>query len=777
MHTKAFLEPMETIFKLIKKFYNEEIEDLCTRLLYFFNTVDSFFLFAGFLGAFLCATGDYPIQWFILFGVVTIFSILISDFHPLFILLSLPHVFFLFYFLKVPGSLALSAGLTCLGITLVIQFLFMGLPDSIVGRDIRIAFVKIYNSLTTIAPTTVSVPITLFFSWLLCIDLLGSKYAAEVPLEYSIVTLLSLGIAAGLTWFFSPRTLVSKFGKIPASKEHFRRVVLLNIDGCRFDYFKSLDLPTARRLEAEGTSIENGATTVYRALTNPAFASILTACPPDIHGVKNNNFGQHIRTQGIPDIVPTILYGSMHVKHFSKDEWETRIVSLPTTSIYGCDEVMVREFKEDFETKKDTRFFVLDFSEADFLGHAYGSDSKNYKSAIQRVDKRIGGVVDWLREDGRGDDTAIVVCSDHGMYNIDHSYLLFDEEKYVPFIMAGKGIAKGRKVQGDVSIMDIGLTVCYLLGVPYPLRSKGRVLVEAVEESDNEKARERVARLFNEIHYDLEAGGYDSSHPEIMAGDYKWYAEMLGRIGNSANGSGMDVLDFGCGTGFVSKIMSQNGFPYSKLVCLDLSPEMLNAARVKLNGAPNIQFVRSLDEIQNETFDLITINSVLHHFPRPEDLIQTLEGFLKPGGRIVGGHEPNVDFTYNALAMFAAGLYKRLGGEVAFPKAAVDAFNKRIQETWSGFPTLDQEEIQQIVDWHSPIEQSREGIVKGVGLKGKAFLADNLKSCTIENYEEYTTFFQRQGLTRVPWLPKFLEMGYQMVFPGNLFRYIVCKKG
>ena len=480
--------------------------------------------------------------------------------------------------------------------------------------------------------------------------------------------------------------------------------------------------------------------------------------------------------QGIPDIVSTILYGSMHVKHFSKDEWETRIVSLPTTSIYGCDEVMVKEFKEDFTTSGETRFFVLDFSEADFLGHAYGSDSKNYKEAIQRVDKRIGGVVDWLQEDGRGDDTAVVVCSDHGMYNIDHSYLLFDEEKYVPFIMAGKGIARGRKIQGDVSIMDIGLTICYLLGIPYPMRSKGRVLVEAIEESNFAEDQEKVARLFNEIHYDLEAGEYDSSHPEIMAGDYKWYAEKLSEIGKRANGSGLSVLDFGCGTGFVSQIISQNGFPYSKLVCLDLSPEMLNAARAKLNGAPNVQFVRNLEDITNETFDLITINSVLHHFPNPDELIQTLEGFLKPGGRIMGGHEPNVDFTYNSIAMFAAGLYKKLGGEVAFPQAAVETFNQRMQETWSGFPRLDQEEIQQIVDWHSPIEQHSEGIAKGVGLKGKDFLAGNLKYCKIENYEEYTTFFQRQGLSKVPWLPRFLELGYQMIFPGNLFRYVVCKK-
>jgi 2-polyprenyl-3-methyl-5-hydroxy-6-metoxy-1,4-benzoquinol methylase len=227
--------------------------------------------------------------------------------------------------------------------------------------------------------------------------------------------------------------------------------------------------------------------------------------------------------------------------------------------------------------------------------------------------------------------------------------------------------------------MDIGLTVCYLLGVPYPLRSKGRVLVEAIEESNNKMVEERLALLFNEIHHDLEASDYDISHPEIMVGDLKWYTEKLNLIGTDSNGSGMDVLDFGCGTGFVSNTMSQNGFPYSKLVCLDPSLEMLNVARTKLNGIPNLKFVRSLDEIQNNTFDLIAVNSVLHHFPNPGELIKTLESFLKPGGRIIGGHEPNVGFTYNSLAMFAAKLYKKIGGEVSFPKDSVDGFNKRVQ--------------------------------------------------------------------------------------------------
>jgi ubiquinone/menaquinone biosynthesis C-methylase UbiE len=764
------------VLKLIKKFYNEDVEDLCTRLLYFFNTIDSFFLFAGFAATAICATGDYPLPWFMVFGVIAIVSILRSDFHPLFILLSLPHLFFVFYLLEIPASLAINSFLACLGITLIIQFVFMGLPDSIVGRDLKIPFVKIIGSLTTIAPTTCSVPISVFFAWVLSLNLLASKNASLASIGDSVVVLASLVVAAGVTWFFRPRSFKSKFCKLPPTKERFKRVVLLNIDGCRFDHFKSLDLPTARRLEAEGTSVKNGATTIYRALTNPAFASILTATPPTIHGVKNNNFGQHIQTQGIPDIVPSILYGSMHVKHFSKDEWNTRIVSLPTTSIYGCDEVMVDMFKDDFENTED-RFFCLDFSEADFLGHAYGSDSKNYKEAIQRVDKRIGDLVDWIRQDGRGEGTGIIVCSDHGMHNIDHSYLLFDAEKYVPFIVVGDGIAKGKEVEGDFSIMDIGLTVCYMLGIPYPKKSKGRVLLEAFEDILPAKEEEKVAALFNRVHYDLEANIYDDSHPEIMSGDRSWYLNKIREVdGSNGHSRPLKVLDYGCGTGFVGEMIFNNKIQCEELVCLDISEGMLTTAKEKLNGNNNIQYVQSLEEVEGKTFDLITINSVLHHLPEPEKILSRLESMLAHGGCIMGGHEPNVAFTYNSLAMLAARVYKGIGGNVEFPEDLVNEFNKKIAEISPGFPRVDREEIQQIVDYHSPIEQSEEVVIAGVGFEGKEFLEKNLPSCQVQSYEEYTTFFCRQGLEKYPSMQKIFDVGYRMLFPGNLFRYVV-KKG
>ena len=53
----------------------------------------------------------------------------------------------------------------------------------------------------------------------------------------------------------------------------------------------------------------------------------------------------------------------MHVKHFSKPEWETKIVSLPTHGIYKSDDIMMDLLKEDLLADDGTRLFVADLSD------------------------------------------------------------------------------------------------------------------------------------------------------------------------------------------------------------------------------------------------------------------------------------------------------------------------------------------------------------------------------------------------------------------------------
>jgi predicted AlkP superfamily pyrophosphatase or phosphodiesterase len=208
---------------------------------------------------------------------------------------------------------------------------------------------------------------------------------------------------------------------------------------------------------------------------------MLTGALPEIHGIKNNNLGQTIRVEALPDLVKTRLYGSMHIKHFSKPCWDTEIVSLPTHSIYKCDDIMFDALKNDLGKKDSHRLFIADISETDFLGHVYGSESRQYLEALKRADRRIGQFFAYLEENNFLNETIVIICSDHGIIRVDHSYLLFKAEKFVPFIITGKMIKADNPLTFEASIMDIAPTISYLLGVRYPGNCSGRVFTEVVK--------------------------------------------------------------------------------------------------------------------------------------------------------------------------------------------------------------------------------------------------------------------------------------------------------
>ena len=80
-----------------------------------------------------------------------------------------------------------------------------------------------------------------------------------------------------------------------------KRVILLNIDGLSWYAFQKADMPFLKGQLARAAYAPRGAITVYRALTNPAFASILTGAPPAVHGmvVKLEQLGLITREPGV----------------------------------------------------------------------------------------------------------------------------------------------------------------------------------------------------------------------------------------------------------------------------------------------------------------------------------------------------------------------------------------------------------------------------------------------------------------------------------------------
>ncbi len=451
------------------------VENIGVRVLYLFNTLDTYHLMAG-LVVFLLMIDHWSWRdwWAVPVGALAYIIFRTGDFHP-WLALSLPGPVVYWYFTgNLNAGVIGGAFLLQLAFFVVIQVVFMGIPNGVTARDASVPLRILWNSCRTIAPTTVSLPISLVFSTFLTLAMLaGTKANFSIAAPFPFLLIWSLVVRA-----LKPDNLSRKLIMDRRSSPAVPRLVLLNIDGVRMDVFNTIERPAIRRFAREGTEITSGLRTVYRALTNPAFASILTGAPPEVHGIFNNNLGQKIRVEGLPDLVPTILYGSMHVKHFSKPSWNVKTPSIVCASCWHIDDLALEELKRDFKERPDVRLFVFDFSEADFVGHAYGSTTGFYRRSLERTDERIGRFLEWLYSQDRGNDTAVIICSDHGIAGIDHSYLLARSERLVPFIARGPGIKRGVRVEAEGTVMDIGVTIAGLLGVRPPAQARGRVLRE-----------------------------------------------------------------------------------------------------------------------------------------------------------------------------------------------------------------------------------------------------------------------------------------------------------
>ncbi len=257
--------------------------------------------------------------------------------------------------------------------------------------------------------------------------------------------------------------------------ELFKRAIILNIDGFSQLAFDDGNAPFLKSLEERYACVKGGVRTVYRALTNPAFASILTGVEPAVHGVTNNNYNQKIRVQALPDIIPTRLYGNMHVQHFSRPEWKVSVVSLVEAGYRNADRIMFDRLKEDMLRYGDgVKLWITDLSEVDYSGHAWGSYSRQMAGAVRRVDGLIKDFFSWLESEDLFRDTLILISSDHGLHIGEHSFLLHPREEMVPLIFAGAGIRQA-EIDIPVPIIDIAANISYALGAPYCAGSKGRV--------------------------------------------------------------------------------------------------------------------------------------------------------------------------------------------------------------------------------------------------------------------------------------------------------------
>lgn len=113
------------------------------------------------------------------------------------------------------------------------------------------------------------------------------------------------------------------------------------------------------------------------------------------------------------------------------------------------------------------------------------------------------------------------------------------------------------------------------------------------------------------------------------------------------------ILDLGAGTGLFSGMVLQK-YPAARLTLMDLSAPMLEKARQRFQGNPNVRYIEgdytAHSFSEHERFDIIISSLSIHHLAHPakQRLFAAVYGLLEDGGVFVNadqiaGNHPESD--------------------------------------------------------------------------------------------------------------------------------------
>ena len=148
------------------------------------------------------------------------------------------------------------------------------------------------------------------------------------------------------------------------------------------------------------------------------------------------------------------------------------------------------------------------------------------------------------------------------------------------------------------------------------------------------------SRFVDRFNHDEDAPGYDADvrneeHPVRTGYNavLNWVAAVASATPDSL------VLDLGAGTGNLSIRLGS----FRELVCVDVSPKMIEIARKKLQGQENILWVEddllSFAGSTDRSFDIVVSTYAVHHLTEEEKqiLFDHLWTRIRPGGKAVFG--------------------------------------------------------------------------------------------------------------------------------------------
>lgn len=149
--------------------------------------------------------------------------------------------------------------------------------------------------------------------------------------------------------------------------------------------------------------------------------------------------------------------------------------------------------------------------------------------------------------------------------------------------------------------------------------------------------KQRIRRHFNRS----AAGTYDN-HANVQRYMADRLSQTLKKQARPEEHPALQILELGCGTGTLTEMLA-NEWPSSMITALDMAPEMLKAAELRLHlgsGRSHIRFLHAdvedwAFEAPAGSFDLIVANACFQWLGEPSETLRNLQGLLRSEGMLV----------------------------------------------------------------------------------------------------------------------------------------------
>ncbi len=191
-----------------------------------------------------------------------------------------------------------------------------------------------------------------------------------------------------------------------------------------------------------------------------------------------------------------------------------------------------------------------------------------------------------------------------------------------------------------------GTELCYVDGLRYA--------------ADVFRAVRRYQRTIRSVERCAEFAEYFVPNPvkESRHSSHDYVRRVLGTRPGSPGCK--DVLDIGCGEGFLAEVLNAAGHRVTGVDCLDAPRHrgiLADYLRLDLDSAETARILRA----RPERFDYILLLDILEHLREPERLLRAAKALLKPGGKIIISVPNIANVTVRAQLLFGRFDYAERG--------------------------------------------------------------------------------------------------------------------